>query len=120
MAQNLLNCSYWHIILFQKGSSRMPECMKGEMLNLRLLAQGRHQPFAVPIGAFYHATYCSAEVSVPENPRLARIFVQGSQQNRLARSPVSLEVGSNRGMCVTDVQLSHADPIIVEEAAEKE
>ena len=45
---------------------------------------------------------------------------QGSQQNRLARSPVSLEVGSNRGMCVTDVQLSHADPIIVEEAVEKE
>ena len=42
-----------------------------------------------------------------------------TQQNRLARSPVSLEVGSNRGMCVTDVQLSHAGLIIVEEAVVK-
>ena len=47
-------------------------------------------------------------------------FDQGSQQNRLARSPVSLEVGSNRGTCVTDVQRSHTGLIIVEEAAVKE
>ena len=45
---------------------------------------------------------------------------QGAQQNRLARSPVSLEVGSNRGTCATDVQLSHAGLIIVEEAVDED
>jgi hypothetical protein len=38
----------------------------------------------------------------------------------LARSPVSLEVGSNRGTCVTDVQLSHTGLIVVVEAVDED
>ncbi len=54
-----------------------------------------------------------APFSLESRPNKRLFLDQGSQQNRLSRSPVSLEVGSNRSTCVTDGKKSLIESRVV-------